>query len=253
MPYLKYVRSGQNFELYQYEHQSISRGRPAGYKSEFKRENLENSQSDKVQYGLSYDFRKRVDNAKRSSMDFRRLILSNLRSDENPLLITLTFSENRTNLSECNVLFGLFIQRMRTSFGKGFKYIGVPEFQKRGAVHYHLLFWGLPKGIFSSERTTRTIAKIWQYGFIFIKETDGNDRLSSYLAKYMIKAINDPRLFYHRAYYASRNVLRPIKCSGFPLWWAEDEFALTPDNLKLQKKFETKWQGAGIYSLYLLD
>lgn len=253
MAYNKFIRSGNNFELYTYELQSHSRGRPAGYQSQFKRENLENRTSDEVQYSNSAKYRKRVDNARRASMGFRRLILSNLRTDENPLLVTLTFSENRTTLSECNVLFALFIHRMRNSFGNSFKYIGVPEFQKRGAVHYHVLFWGLPQGIYASERQSRTLATIWGQGFVFIKQTDGNERLSSYLAKYMVKAINDPRLFYHRAYYASRNVLRPVVSSGFPLWWAEEEYGLIPEKLKVLKKFETKWQGNGSYSLYDLS
>lgn len=253
MAYNKYIKSGNNFELYTYELQSHSRGRPTGYKSEFKRENLEDSALNEVQYSNSAKYRKRVDNARHASMGFRRLILANLSTNQNPLLVTLTFSENKTNLSECNLILALFIQRMHNTFGFSFKYIGVPEFQKRGAVHYHVLFWGLPEGIFASERKSRALATIWGQGFVFLKETDGNDRLSSYLAKYMIKAINDPRLFYHRAYYASRNVSRPVVSSGFPLWWVEEEFNLIPEKLKITKKFETRWTGNTSYSLYDLS
>src|SRR5690606_27837965 len=110
---------------------------------------------------------------------------------------------------------------LRNKFGKAFSYIAVSEFQKRGAIHFHALFWGLPAEVFSQERQTRTIALIWKQGFVYMKETDGNDKLSSYLAKYMVKTFTDPRLKNKKAYLASRNIKRPKIIAGVDYsFWA---------------------------------
>ena len=56
--------------------------------------------------------------------------------------ITLTFKENITDLDEANAKFNIYVTQMRRAcdrLGFKFKYVGVPEFQERGCVHYHLV------------------------------------------------------------------------------------------------------------------
>jgi hypothetical protein len=249
MGYTKYIKSGSQFELYEYEKQSYARGRPTGYTKNTHLQNLGDSGDRAL---LERKFSRRKDNARRASMAFRRLVLSNLRTDENPVLCTLTFAENRTDVSECARFFHIFTGRMRKQFGTNFRYIAVPEFQQRGAVHYHALFWGLPVGIEKRERNDRTIAQLWEQGFVDIIATDGSQKLSTYLAKYMIKAIEDIRLLSHKAYFASRNIVRPLTGAGFPMWWVEEEFALHEADLIVYKQFKTDWLGEGRYRLFEL-
>lgn len=52
--------------------------------------------------------------------------------------ITLTFKNNITDISFANKKFKTWVTRIR-EIKKDFKYIYVSEFQKRGAVHYHLI------------------------------------------------------------------------------------------------------------------
>ena len=87
------------------------------------------------------------------------------------------------------------------------KYITVPEFQKRGAVHYHLLC-NIPK-IRQSE-----MKKIWPYGFFKVKEIHGTTHLAFYLVKYLSKRFDDKRKQGHRLYYASRGLKRPTTLYG---------------------------------------
>lgn len=256
MAYNKYIRSGNTLEVYFYDRSCPPRnGNPRikrNNKIDFNRAVfLDNGTFEQGSQERAYF--KRRDNALRSSMAFKRLILSNLGGGERPLLITLTFKENKTRIDECAGFFHFFTQRMRKQFGKNFRYIAVPEFQKRGAVHYHALFWGLGDRVHLEERYTRTIASLWKQGFVFIKETDGNEKLSSYLAKYMVKAINDRRLMGKKAYFASRNVIRPIISSGFPDWFFYDDFQLSPDRAILTKQYMTKYMGKGRYELYKLN
>jgi len=249
MGYNKFIKSGDQLELYEYEKECFNRGRPRGYKVDFDRENLaRGGDSSLFQTKLA----KRRDNAKRSGLAFKRLVLSNITPGETPLLITFTFKENRKSVVESARFFKLFIQRLRGAYGSGFRYVAVPEFQKRGAVHYHALFWGLPEGLVIRERKTREIASIWREGFVDIIKTDNSPKLSTYLAKYMVKAICDERLFYHKAYFASRNIFRPIISAGFPKWWVEEEFELSTARLDIVKEYSTLWLGRGIYKKYSL-
>src|SRR5690606_15820961 len=101
---------------------------------------------------------------------------SNLGGSSLPILATLTYRDNFTDLSGAYKHFSAFIQSLRHKFGKTFKYICVPEFQKRGAVHFHALFWGLPENLLSLERKSRTLATIWGKGFVYLKQTDGNEK-----------------------------------------------------------------------------
>lgn len=249
MGYNKFILSGKELELYEYEKQCFNRGRPRGYKVNFNRENLGDSGDSAFQ---QRKFARRKDNASRASMAFKRLVQSNLGTGENPVFCTLTFKENRTDLSECAGFFKLFVLRMRYTFGKDFRYVAVPEFQKRGAVHYHALFWGLPESIVVRERQDRKIAELWGQGFIDLMETDGSGKLATYLAKYMVKAISDIRLLFHKAYFASRNVFRPVVSAGFPMWWFDEEF-LPDAQIKFVKEYETSWLGRAKLSVLELS
>jgi len=230
MGYNRVIVSGNTIEIYEYENNLALFARP-------KRKN-ERRAPDKV---LSADGKnilqqefvgKRRDSARRARLDFRRLVASNLSGTERPLLFTLTYAQNETDLRKGYSDFTSFIQALRYRFGKGFKYIVVPEFQKRGAVHFHALFWGLPEALVLSERQDRFFADLWANGFIYIKETDGNERLSHYLAKYMSKAYSDPRLKNSKAYVASRNIIRPKIMKGVnPLWPVLDDYKLSPSML----------------------
>lgn len=247
MGYNKFILSGNQLELYEYEKECFIKGRQRGYANNSLRQDLEDSRGSTF---LDRKFARRQDNSRRSSLDFKRLVQANLTASENPLLITLTFSTNRKDISECARFFHLFTIRMRRTFGSSFRYVAVPEFQKRGAVHYHALFWGLPLSVEVRERETRKIARLWGEGFIDIVKTDGNNKLATYLAKYMVKAISDRRLLFHKAYFASRNVFRPIRSSGFPSWWFSGEFPEDTLSLKFTREFSTSWLGKGLFRLY---
>lgn len=212
MPYTKIIISGNNFEKYEYTKEPRRMGR-SGRKRKNNDDNKDvgTNRSDTLSEG---QLGKRQDNARRTSMVFRRIVASNLAGNPPPLLITLTYKENLTDINIGYKDYQSFIKALRNKFGKTFSYIAVCEFQKRGAIHFHALFWNLPTEVFSQERETRTIALIWKHGYVFMKETDGNDKLSSYLAKYMVKAFTDPRLKNKKAYMASRNIKRPQIIAG---------------------------------------
>ena len=254
MGYSKFIKFGNNVELYQYEKDLILI-RPTRHKIADREKIDKDADLTEVEVG------KRKDNAHRASTDFRRLVSSNLDDKILPLLLTITYKENFTDLKASYYNFKLFIQKLNYTYGKGLKYICVPEFQDRGAVHFHVLLWGLPSDILLPERlkghyenVSPTLGTMWGNGFVFLKETDGNDKLSSYLAKYMAKAFTDPRLKHQKAYASSRNVNRPYIVSGsFSMWPLLDDYlGLDPVAVK-DKRYDTKYLGQVHYQLFKIS
>jgi len=249
MGYNRFIKYGETFELYEYDREPL----PARKRTTRVRHDDDgdsNMGADGKDSLSERQLGKRRDNAKSAAMAFRRLVSSNLTGTEPPILVSLTYAENQEDLSIGYADFRSFIQALRYKFGKAFRYVCVPEFQARGAVHFHALFWGLPFELVSQERSTRTIAMMWGHGFIDMIPTDGHEKISSYLAKYMSKAFTDPRLRNQKAYTASRNVLRPTVGKGFaPVWPVLDDY-VGNSPIVMQKTYWTKYLGNCKYTVY---
>ncbi len=248
--YKKLIRYGEFLELYEYE-RDIIRGignRKAPSKLVSGPNDMGATGEDSLQ---ERKLGKRQDNGRRASLAFRRIVGANLGRPPKPLLITLTYKDNFTDLKGAYRHYSSFVQALRHKYGKVFRYICVPEFQMRGAVHFHALFWGLPSEVFLLERKTRTIARLWKRGFVYLKETDGNSKLSFYLTKYMAKAFLDPRLKNQKCYVASRNIQRPIIEKGFHLVWPIlDEFVGNDNPPVVDRQYTTQYLGKCRYRLF---
>lgn len=159
-------------------------------------------------------------NIDRSKFQLQRLIKSN--ESEFKTFITLTFADNVTDIDIANKKFHSWRVKIKSIY-KDFRYVCVPEFQKRGAVHYHLLtnleidkdYHYIRRGkntksklIVPQEGTkSQYDVKYWPNGFTSVFSMD-NINVIGYLSKYMTKDI-DNRLFGHRRYFYSNNLIRP--------------------------------------------
>lgn len=108
----------------------------------------------------------------RASRRIRNLVNSNPQLNK---FFTLTFKENLTNLSLANNEFKNGVKRLKHKFGK-FNYVCVVEFQKRGAVHYHLVcdLKYIPK---------QELFKVWKNGFIKINRVRITKEMGGYFVK----------------------------------------------------------------------
>ncbi len=156
---------------------------------------------------------KKVDkkNIIRSKLECQRLAKGNI--EEWETFITLTFSDNIIDMNYANKKFRYFIDKIKRVY-KDFKYLCVPEFQKRGAVHYHLLTnikINDKKLMYKQENNSRySHVKYWNEGFTSVEEIKGDiKKIVGYIAKYMTKDI-DNRLFNRHRYFYSRNLNIPI-------------------------------------------
>lgn len=191
----RFVKSGNVIEIYEYEkpvlegyqNKNVSLGRQGSATDDEKKEN-----------------RGKVLN--RAKRDLRRKINAN--SGELKKFITLTFKENETNLDYCNYEFKKFIERLKywnkRVKGKPLKYVCVVEFQKRGAVHYHLL--ANLKYISNDD-----LKRLWGNGFVKINRVDRVDNVGAYVVKYMQKDMSDKRLEGRKSYFTSRNLKKPLE------------------------------------------
>jgi len=196
--------------------------------------------------------RRSHESIRRAQRGFRRLVRANLVGGERPALLTLTMFQ-KLPLSASSRIFTRFIARLRRENGRDFRYIAVPEFQKRGAVHFHVLLWGLHQYAIS-EASTRYFARLWLRGFCDCIITDGSIKLAGYLSKYMSKAMQDIRLGGEKAYYASRNSLRPVSISAdslalFKLEVIQQEVIHTGELIH-EREFDTPWLGRCTYKKY---
>lgn len=192
---------------------------------------------------------RRFDNVCRQRATFRRLVRSNLTRAETPALLTLTMLDI-VPITQGYKSFSDFISRLRKSYGETFRYIAVPEFQKRGAVHFHVLMWGLPYETIYFERQERTLQHIWARGFLDCTTTDGNGRLITYLCKYMQKAVFDERLAGQKGYVCSRNIVRPVLLKTKTQLGEYLRINNYVDNeVTYSKEYDTKWLGSMSYKI----
>ena len=115
--------------------------------------------------------------------------------------LTLTYAENETDLDIARKDFDKFVKRMKT-WHKEFQYIDVLEFQKRGAVHFHLLC-NLPYV------DVNKVADIWGHGFVKLNRIDNVDNVGAYVTKYMTKDNMDERLIGRKCYSMSKGLNEP--------------------------------------------
>lgn len=121
--------------------------------------------------------------------------------------ITLTFKENEQNLSRANKEFGLFIKRLNHRFKLRSRYTAVVEFQKRGAIHYHVLFYNVPY----IESIAPKIQEIWGLGNVDVKAIHHVRNIGQYVTKYLQKEVFDIRLAGEKAFFNSKGLKQPIE------------------------------------------
>ena len=132
----------------------------------------------------------------------KRLLASNYFVDDTAAkFITLTFKD-KIDLKECKKCLNKYHKKLNYHYGYTAKYIAVPELQKRGTIHFHIIYFGLPY-IKQAE-----LKKLWTYGTTYIKAIEYGESSFNNLAEYILKSKSISR----NRYFTSRNNLKqPIE------------------------------------------
>lgn len=139
--------------------------------------------------------------------------------------VTLTFGDDITDINKANRMFNIYISKVKRKY-PNFKYLGVPEFQKRGVIHYHFLS-NLRCGVEYPEREIiKTYNKekdryfeikyhdlpFWEHGYstaFNLSCADQNFNVALYMCKYLFKDI-DNRLFGRKKILKSNDLKKPV-------------------------------------------
>lgn len=177
----------------------------------------------------------------RARTQIRRLVNSNTQLNK---FLTLTFAKNVSDLKKANYIFNQFIKRISYQY-PNFEYLAVPEFQKRGAVHYHLLC-KLPY-IKVSE-----LEKIWGQGFIKINRINDIENVGAYICKYLNKDMFDERTFRKKKFFRCQTLTEPVEITGYQATMFIEKFLFSLKPI-FEMYFESEWIGEVEYKAYLLD
>jgi len=146
---------------------------------------------------------RRDDSVSRSRQKIYDIVDSNIREfSYMPVFATFTFKENVTNIRTANGYFRNFIRRLSNQYDHKLAYLTVVEFQKRGAIHYHTIFFNLPF------IHMLKFEKIWSYGTTNINGIRKVKDVASYVCKYLTKETLDNRLVGEKVYFTSRGLKR---------------------------------------------
>lgn len=191
----KVIQSGKEVEVYKYENDYFSDFNEM-FKWSYTRPVDEKTSEEKFRSSRS-----------RTKNRLRRLISSNVKKwGQPPILVTYTFAKNERDIAVANRVFRNFTQRVNRYFGFKLKYVSVPEFQKRGAVHYHVIYFNLP---FLDDITL--LEKVWCHGMCKVEAVRKPKAMGVYLAKYLQKSFGDVRLIGKKCYTASQGLFKPIE------------------------------------------
>lgn len=162
-------------------------------------------------------------------------------------LVTLTFKDTDkfdiNSLEECNRRKERYILKLRKEFPK-LKYIIVPEYQKRGAVHFHMVcnisFIDLKK-----------FKSLWVYGFSSIVTIKDPTIQLPYIAKYITKN-PEQHIKGTRRYYCSNNVEKPQVLTPLQAQKAIELLKKLGDKPLVTYSYDSEYHGKVTYSSYLL-
>ncbi len=186
----------------------------------------------------------------RARREIRQCVNSNILLSSK--FLTLTYGDNIQDLSRANKDFKHFIKRLNYSlYGKRcarVQYVCVPEFQKRGAVHYHLVLFNVPY------IPAHKISDLWGWGFVKINRIKNVDNVGAYVCKYLSKdtALTAEKLAGRKCFFRSCN-LRSPEISVYPV---DSEnlimggVNLKTENIVYEKFYDTEHYGRVRYREY---
>lgn len=172
-----------------------------------------------------------LDNRRRAVQRSRQELYDICCCNHFDFFVTLTFDDGKINSYDdvaTRKAFSNFIFYLRQKFPQLY-YVCVPEYQERGALHFHLLIGGVTmeelgcvpainqkKGskhygecLFVHGKQIFNVTA-WKKGHSTLSVIGNLEASRYYICKYMTKQVTDERFFNKRRYYVSQNIVKPV-------------------------------------------
>ena len=145
-----------------------------------------------------------------------------------PVFYTINFHKILP-LDYCHREFKLFIKKLNYHFKLDLKYLAVVEYQKRGAVHYHMVLFNMPYISF------KELDKYWCHnGTCTIKLLRDTVGMADYITKELSKTFKYNELDNRKKYFCSKNLLKPV------IEYSENKIKVELNSMGEHKIFKNK-------------
>lgn len=122
--------------------------------------------------------------------------------------LTLTQGDYEQDIKTSNEHLRRFVRRLNAVVSSRHhspvRYVSVPQFQKNGTVHYHLMLFGMPFV------PVADIEKMWGRGFVKLNRIRQGTDVGAYITRYMVKDVFDKRLMGEKCYMTSQGLEKPF-------------------------------------------
>jgi hypothetical protein len=183
----KVITSGSVVEIYEYEDGNL-------YDYERKKTTIRGKVEPEEWNG------KLESNLRRARQMLRRTIWANM--NHYSKFMTLTYAENMKDYEQFKKDWQRFIKNLK-NHGIVLKYLYVLEYQKRGAIHAHVV-------VFNDEIIPiEAIENAWRKGFVKINRIKDVKNLGAYVCKYLTK--ESMSSYGSHSYHVSRGLEKPAE------------------------------------------
>lgn len=166
----------------------------------------------------------KLENAVKSMNRAKNNLMDILRCNDFNFFVTLTFDKSKIDRLDDNKTrksFTQWVANIQRDLPDLY-YVAVPEYHKKGGLHFHLLIGGVlakdlslkdsGKVVKSGRCKSQAIYNVGKWdnkGFSTATKILDINAVKYYLSKYLTKGKVDPRFFGKKRFYVSRNINRP--------------------------------------------
>lgn len=174
-------------------------------------------QFEKDKKELEFLFAPKLSNIKRSVQRSKNKFLDILKCNNFDYFVTLTFGDtNRLNDNFVRNQFRNWCNDIRKK-NKNLYYVAVPEFHKKGGLHYHVLIGGcsdkdlklVDSGHFTKNGEIIYNVNAFRLGFSTATKIKNLEAVRYYISKYLTKTSIDTRFIGKKRYFYSMNIKKP--------------------------------------------
>lgn len=206
---VKSVETPVTVEVWEYCNNPVIYSINAGDSEKNRKDQIEKNEESKKEIASEYYDKVKRKQKHYEAMRWQIARIVDCNFDENTKFVTLTFKKNIKDIAYTNAEFENFIKRFNYQLfhvkKAQLKYLAVWERQKRGAIHYHVIFFDLPYV------KNKDLQRCWGHGFVKINkvDVDSKENRGRYVSKYFSKDI-DEKEYKQKAFFKSQKLKMPI-------------------------------------------